>query len=194
MANAMLPKNISTPRGLYLQKIVSAASATDLAGWPMLNKDDYALVGGLIVLYSYIDLNLRRIIEVFDHAGLLTEPWRSKADKLDGSEVAAAIQSLKCWDDEGRNALKQIEELRGARNLVAHFTIRRFPSDDAFICIAKSARAYKRQFGRAPAVGEILTAVVDCQQLRDTLKHVEHVQNWLAKAAPKLEQHLSPRP
>jgi hypothetical protein len=190
----MLPKNVETPRGLYLQQIVSAAAATDLAGWPMLNKDDYALVGGLIVLYSYIDLNLRRIIEVFNHAGLLTDPWRNKVDNLDAKDVAAAIQSLQCWDDEGRNALKEIEELRGARNLMAHFTIRRFPTEDAFICIAKSARDYKRQFGRDPAIGEILTAVVDCQQLRDTLKHVEYVQNWLAKAAPKLEQHLSPRP
>lgn len=190
----MLPKSVETPRGLYLQQIASAAAATDLSGWPMLNKDDYAFVGGLIVLYSYIDLNLRRIIEVFNHAGLLADPLRSKADNLDAKEVAVAIQSLKCWDDEGRKTLKEIEELRGARNLMAHFTIRRFPTEDAFICIAKSARDYKRQFGRDPAAGEILTAVVDCQQLRDTLKHVEHVQNWLAKATPNLEQHLSPRP
>jgi hypothetical protein len=190
----MLPKSVETPRGLYLQQIVSAAAATDPAGWPMLNKDDYVIVGGLVVLYSYIDLDLRRILEVFNHAGLLADPWRNKLDTLRAANVAAAIQSLNCWDDPGRNALKEIEELRGARNLVAHFTMRRFPSEDAFIFIAKSASDYKRQFGRSPAIGEILTAVVDGQQLRETLKHVQHVQNWLAKATPKLEQQLSPRP
>ncbi len=189
----MLPKNVETPRGRYLQTIVDNASATNFAGWPMLNPTDYVLVGGLIVLYSHIDLDLRRVIEVFHHAGLLEEPWKSKVDKLNVGEVADAIQSLSCWDDEGRKALKKIEEFRGLRNLVAHFAIRRFPSDSAFIFIAKSARDYKRQFGIDPPQGTMLTAVADYEQMRGVLKEVQHVQNWLALATPKLEEHLSPR-
>ena len=74
----MLPKQVETPRGRYLQSIVEKESAKDLAGWPMLNKSDYALVGGLVVLYSYLDFNLRRVLEVFHHAGLLSEPWAKK--------------------------------------------------------------------------------------------------------------------
>jgi len=31
------------------------------------------------------------------------------------------------------------------RNLIAHFAIRRFPNDDAFLFIAKSARDFKKQ-------------------------------------------------
>jgi hypothetical protein len=189
----MLPKNVETPRGLYLQTIVDNASATKLAGWPMLKNTDYVLVGGLVVLYSYIDLNLRRIIEVFHHAGLLMEPWGSKIDKLNAREVADAIQSLSCWHDEDRKALKHIEEMRGLRNMVAHFAIRRFPSDDAFIFIAKSSGDFKRQFGTDPEPGAVLTAIVDCEQIRDVLKRVEHVQNWLALATPNLEKQLSPR-
>src|SRR5262245_10327972 len=57
----MLPKNVETPRGRYLQTIVDNASATNFAGWPMLNQTDYVLVGGLVVLYSHIDLDLRRV-------------------------------------------------------------------------------------------------------------------------------------
>ena len=159
----------------------------------MLNKSDYALVGGLVVLYSYLDFNLRRVLEVFHHAGLLSEPWAKKVDKLYAEEVAEAIQSLTCWDDAGRKALAEIEELRGLRNLVAHFTIRRFPSGDAFIFVAKSARDYKRQFGTDPAPGTAFSAVVDCEQIRTALKHVEYVQNWLAGATPKLEERLSRR-
>ena len=189
----MLPKNVETPRGRYLQTIIENASATNLAGWPMLDKTDYVLVGGLVVLFSYIDLNLRRVIEVFHHAGLLKAPWKSKVAKLNAEEVAAAIQSLSCWDDEGRKALKEIEELRGLRNLVAHFAIRRFPSDDAFIFIAKSPRDFKHQFGSDPEPGAVLTAAADCEQMREALKHVEHVQNWLALATQKLEERLSPR-
>jgi hypothetical protein len=189
----MLPKQVETPRGHYLQSIVEKESASNLAGWPMLAKSDYALVGGLIVLYSYIDFNLRRVVEVFHHAGLLKEPWAKKVDTLNAEQVAEAIQSLTCWDDEGRRALGQIEELRGLRNLVAHFAIRRFPTDDAFIFVAKSARDYKRHFKAEPPPGAVFSAVVDCEQIRAALRHVEHVQNWLAIATPKLEEALSPR-
>ena len=71
----------------------------------MLNKSDYALVGGLVVLYSYLDFNLRRVLEVFHHAGLLSEPWAKKVDKLYAEEVAEAIQLLTCWDDAGRKTV-----------------------------------------------------------------------------------------
>ncbi len=67
--------------------------------------------------------------------------------KLTAPDVAEAIQALPCWDDAGRKALAEIEEMRGFRNLAAHFAIRRFPSDDAFLFVAKSARDFKRQFG-----------------------------------------------
>jgi hypothetical protein len=30
--------------------------------------------------------------------------------------------------------------------------------------------------------------------MRGALKHIEHVQNWLALATAKLEEHLDPRP
>jgi hypothetical protein len=142
-----LPKSQETSRGRYLQDIVEKAVVTDLAGWPMLNEKDYVLVGALVVLFSYIDLNLRRVVDVFDHKGLLGPPWKGKIDNLNASEIAAAIQSLPCWDEPGRRALAEIEELRAVRNLIAHFAIRRFPADDAFIFLAKSAPDYKRQFG-----------------------------------------------
>ncbi len=55
----VLLRSVETPRLRGLQDIVAKSAATDLAGWPMLNNEDYVLVGGIIVLFSYIDLNLR---------------------------------------------------------------------------------------------------------------------------------------
>jgi hypothetical protein len=188
----VLPKNIETPRLRYLQNIVEASAAEDLASFPMLNEKDYVLIGGLIVLFSYIDLNLRRVVEVYDHAGLLLDPWRGRTGKLDASEVAAAIQSMACWDPPGRDALASLEELRSVRNLIAHFAIRRFPNDDAFLFIAKSARDFKKQFGTDPKPGALLTAVAEVEQTKRALRHIEHVQNWLASATKKLEDDLSP--
>jgi hypothetical protein len=176
-----------------LQDIVEKSAATDLAGWPMLNEKDYVLVGALVVLFSYIDLNLRRVVEVFDQAELLSPQWQGKTANLNAAKVAEVIQSLACWDEAGRRALAKIEELRSFRNLVAHFAVRRFPADDAFLFLAKSASDFKRQFGVDPRPGALLTAVADCEQMRGALKHIEHVQNWLATATPKLEENLAPR-
>jgi hypothetical protein len=188
-----LPKSTETPRTRYLQDIVTAASATDLAGWPMLNEKDYALVGAFIVLFSYIDFNLRRVIEIFDKTGRLNAPWKGKTGNLNAVEVAAGIQSLDYWDEAGRKALNDVEELRKFRNLVAHFAVRRFPADEAFVFLAKSTRDFKQQFGADPEPGAALSAIVDRDQMRGALRHVEHVQNWLATLTAKLEAHLDPR-
>ena len=83
-----------------------------------------------------------------------------------------------------------MEELRKFRNLVAHFAVRRFPDDDAFLFVAKSRRDFKRVFGADPPPGAALTSVADCAQVRNALKHVEHVQNWLAHSTANLERHL----
>jgi hypothetical protein len=74
----MLPPSIETPRGRELQNILDRNQAGEWADWPTLTREDYALVGGIVVLYSYIDLNLRRIAEVMDHAGAIKPPWKSK--------------------------------------------------------------------------------------------------------------------
>jgi hypothetical protein len=86
-----------------------------------------------------------------------------------------------------------MEEFRYFRNLIAHFAIRRFPADDAFVFVAKSARDFKRVFGADPNPGAMLTAVADCEQIRGALNRIEHVQNWLATATPIIEEDLAPR-
>jgi hypothetical protein len=46
-----------------LQDIVEAASAEDVSNWPMLNAKDCELIGAYIVLFSYIEFNIRRVAE-----------------------------------------------------------------------------------------------------------------------------------
>lgn len=190
----MLPKSIETPRGLYLKAIADKACAKPdgLNDWPMLTKDDYVLVGGIVCMYSYVDMNLRRILEVFDRLSILGEPWKGKSSKLSAPEVAAAVRTLPCWGERERNALTELENGRLFRNLVAHFAIRRFPNDDAFLFLAKSARDYKKVFGEEPPLGALLTAYADCEPMRSALRRVEDIQNWIGTVAPKLENGLLP--
>jgi hypothetical protein len=192
-----LPKNVETPRGLELQAKLKTAMAADqsLKDWPMPTKDDYVVIGGVIVLFSYAEFNLRRLAEAFDHAGLLPDPWKGRARVLDIGQVDKAVQADPVWSGPADvEALKTLADLRRLRNLVAHFVVRRFPSDEAFLFIAKNAKDYEREFGAKPAPGVSMTAVVEREQVVNALRHIEHIQNWLAQVAPEFEKRLFPAP
>jgi hypothetical protein len=178
----MLPPSVETPRGRYLQNILNNTQQSEWADWPMLTREDYVLVGNVVVLYSYIDLNLRRIAEVTDHAGIMQPPWSGKIEKLNIVDTETALLTLD-WSDENRGALKKISMFRGLRNMLAHFVLRRFPTEDAFVCLASSARDFERQLGVKPERGILLTAVLDVPHIKAAIKHIEDVQLWLAKAA-----------
>lgn len=188
----MLPPPTDTPRLRELSAIVNAATSEDLSGWPMLNEKDYVLIGVVVVLYSYIDLNLRRIIEAFHHAGKLDEQWSQRPENLHSDKVAEAVFSLPCWNEGERSQLKEVEKLRGFRNLIAHFAPRRFPADDAFLFLTKSAKDYKRVYGSLPEPGGVMTAIVSREQICDAIRFIEIVQNWLAVATSRLETELLP--
>ena len=62
-----LPSSIETERNRYLMDLVRNASEP-VIDWPAPNRDDVVLIGKIVMLYSYIDFNLRRMIELLDHA------------------------------------------------------------------------------------------------------------------------------
>jgi hypothetical protein len=113
----MLPKSTTTERGLQLQAVVSAATPEELSQWPMLRGDDYSLIGGYIVLYSYIDFNLRRIVEAIDEVGEM--PFaQGNAGNLTITDVEKAIQAIpELNTGPNKIAFERIVELRGLRNL-----------------------------------------------------------------------------
>ena len=52
--------------GEYLQGVVAKTRETGLVNWPQLTKNDYKLFREFIEVYSFIDFNLRRFMEVLD--------------------------------------------------------------------------------------------------------------------------------
>ena len=183
----MLPRSKPTPRTLELQAIVDASSAEMFAQWPIPTRDDFLLIGIYIVLFSYIDLNLRRMVEVFELADALPHPIKGKVANLTIVDVQKILQAMPDTSEQNRIAFENIVEFRGMRNLMAHFAIKRFPTDDAFVFLTKSARDYKREFGRDPKPGVLLTAVVEVQQIRAVIPTIEALSGWLSQATTEIE-------
>jgi hypothetical protein len=189
-----LPKHTETPRLRHLQNIVDAATDAGWADWPMLKESDYTQFGKIIVLFNYIDVSIRRIVEAAGNADHLGDTWKGRVRKLNITEEEEAVLSLD-WSDPNRMALNQIVERRRLRNMIAHFAVRRFPNDDALLFFTKSDRDFKRLYGKDPEPGTIMTAILECKQLNDGFRHVHELQLWITRAAPEAEllfQKLKP--
>jgi hypothetical protein len=113
-------------------------------------------------------------------------PWKGKSARLTIEQTEQAVKSLD-WSDANQGALAKISKFRGLRNMLAHFVLRRFPKEDAFVCAAISARDYEKQLGVKPVPGAVLTAVLDHDQVKEAVKHIEHVQLWLARVTSEFE-------
>jgi hypothetical protein len=185
------PKNTDTERGRYLQSILSR-SGESVISWQMPIERDFLIVGVIVATYSYIDFHLKRLAEMLDHSGRPGPPWKGKTNEINIAKIAKAVQSAN-WDPKNLDALRQIEEFRGTRNLLAHCAIKRFPHDDALAFLFKSARDYKDHFGVAPPFGITMTAVADCSQLVAIAHEVENLQAWLSTATLQAEILYQPR-
>jgi len=188
----MLPKSIKTERTQYLQDVLNKFAPESLNTWPAPTKEDYQTIGMIIVFFGYIDYNLRSLLEILDHTGKVDDKWKGKTANLTMADAATAVQSSPIWPEEALNALKEIELLRGLRNLMAHFMVRRFPNDDALVFVAKSTRDFKQQFNTLPELGQSLNAVMDGPQIQIYLKRIETLQKWISTASPALEKTLMP--
>jgi hypothetical protein len=114
----MLPANVDTPRGRHLQELARRASQSGRSDWPMPTHNDYVLVGAIVVLYSHMDVNLRRIADLADDNNMLRRPWKGKTAKLTMTDIEKAVMSLD-WsagnDSEVSGAAKHACTFHGAQ-------------------------------------------------------------------------------
>ena len=105
-----------------LETIVARTPREKLMDFPVLEPADHQLIGAFIQEFNYIDFNLRRAIEAFAHAKLLSKDAARKYPKIHSSEVAATVQdAVKAMDPavediaDTTHILWIIERRRGIR-------------------------------------------------------------------------------
>jgi hypothetical protein len=184
-----LPKSTETERTRYLQNLVNS-SPDAIINWPVPTRDDHVLVGRFVMLYSYIDFDLRRMIEVLDHANKLPAKRAGKSAEMSIGDVETMLETMPDTSQANAAAFGRIREFRKLRNLVAHFAIKRFPNEDALVFITKSASDYKRVLGKEPDPGVVMTGSMDLQQIRNVCGEVERLVSWLCQATHDLENRF----
>lgn len=151
--------------------------------WPKLTVEDHALVGRVMNIYSFIEINLRRLVESWDDVALLP---KGRIKDLPLGKIEELAQTVLPWPEQNLDALKRMASLRMFRNLVAHFGILRFPNDDAFLFIAKSEADYKKQMGEESNEDTMLIAVLDGPILPGVVEELEGLLGWLATATAQI--------
>jgi hypothetical protein len=108
-----LPASVETERNRYLLGLVKSASEP-IINWPAPNKEDVILIGKIILLYSYIDFNLRRMIEVLEHAKALPTAWLGKTAKMHLSDIETVLETATDISPDNALALRRIKEFSEA--------------------------------------------------------------------------------
>jgi hypothetical protein len=182
-----LPENRVTPRGLQLMQILNGAAGDVTQQWPNPTKDDLALFGGIIVMYSLMDFNLRRFVEILDHDDILPAAWKGRSGRMPVGDIETVLETMPEMSAPNVMAIQRIRENRKLRNLLAHFAVRRFPTEDAFVFVTKSAADYKRILGTEGTPGVVMASVADAQQLRDVFKMLDGLMVWVGQATKQIE-------
>jgi hypothetical protein len=185
-----LPLSTETERTLHLRGLADAAGGEDVMSWPKPTDDDLLLFARIIGFYSAIDFALRYVVDIMDRNGMLLPPWAGKTAKLNMYKVTKAIRSSQVWNEGHAFGFEEIELHRRARNLVAHFVIRRFPTEDAFIFMTMSASDFEQVYGVLPRPDSMLFGVTDAAQMRGIIPVLQGLASWCSKLPGNLSQPL----
>ncbi len=160
-----LPPENRTPRMEMLETIVARIPREKLMDFPVLEPEDHQLIGAFIQEFNYMDFNLRRAIETFAHAKLLSKGAAKRYPNIHSSEVAIIVQdAVKAMDPA-------VED-----NLLGHWAARRIPGEDAVVLLSKDENDAKRTGGRCLASGNIKQAVLDLADLRRVFEQIVPIE------------------
>jgi hypothetical protein len=149
-----LPKENRTDKVTTVEAAIGKMSSQELGALPNLDAEDFKIFGTLIQHFAFIDLNLRRALEIFQMAKMLPEnAAKQYPDLQDAALTDAVIEVVKGMDAKAEGTdvsltwLDVISKCRGYRNLVGHFAAKRFPNADVYVFASKSDRGARKVLG-----------------------------------------------
>lgn len=175
-----LPRENRTAKVIAVEAAIKKMSPQELAALPGLDGEDFKVFGTLIQHFCFIDLNLRRALELF---AISKKSAANRYQDLPDSKLSEAlIEIVKGMDAKVEDiptaltCLEGISKTRGCRNLVGHFAGKRFPSQDVYVFASKSDRDARKVLGRGLAAHRVHTAVAGRSESLEMTKSVEQAQ------------------
>jgi len=192
-----LPREIRTAKVIEVNEAIKKMSPQELSELPGLDEDDFATFGALIQHFCFIDLNLRRALEIFAIAKMLPKSAVKRYPDLPDSELTEVlVEIVKRMDatvediQTASTFLDGISKTRKNRNLVGHFAGKRFPNEDVYVFVSKSDKD-ARKAGIGLRLGHVHIAVVGRSEFSAMTESVGRLQLWLANKYQEWELRYS---
>jgi hypothetical protein len=160
-----------------------------------LRESDFALMGRLIQLYCYSDLNARRIIDALRHA--LIGPEARYASRLQDAQVFPKLREIvaELWESNLKEGILKaadtVEMHRIHRHNFAHWAARRVGNEDALVLFTKNAREAERRDGEAQEPDELKYGIFPLATFGRELEKLDGHAKYLAEAAVHVERHFA---
>jgi hypothetical protein len=189
-----LPRENRTPKVTEIDDAIQKMSPQELSALPSLDNDDFTVLGAFIQHFCFIDLNLRRALEVFAMAQMLPGSVTKRYPNLLDSELASVLLDIvKTMDTtvedipRALDFLEGISKTRAIRNLVGHFAGKRFSNKDVYVFVSKSDKDARR-VGVSLRAGHVHTVVVGRSEFLAMTDTIAQAQLWLGQKYQEWEQ------
>lgn len=184
----MLPPEHLTEEAEALRAKLAGAPEDALANYPHPTPQDLFLIGAYIQSYAFVDMNLRRCIEVFANADMLAPALKKRVPKLPDGQLVSTVRPIVAAMDptlenveDSLQRLDELQELRAYRNLFAHWAVRRVPDADALVFLTKSERDARQTTGQGLALGELATCHIYASDLQTLHEKLRPQDIWIAR-------------
>lgn len=181
-----LPDEISNEKVAAISEKLAKMSSEEIGALPELEGTDFRCFGRLIQCFCFIDLNLRRALEIFELAGKLPDKWKKDYPKISDAALTEALSDIvRSLDpktepvEETLTWLTAISKFRGFRNLAGHAAAKRYPDEDVFIFANKNTGDAKKAGQTLPKHG-FMFSVVGRAEFFDMVQAAVDSQKWLS--------------
>jgi len=183
-----LPKQVDAAKVQAVNEALARMSPQELDALPPLDADDLRLFGAISQHYCFLDLNLRRALEIMRMAERLPpEHVKKYPDYSDASLTEVLRGSVEKVDAEVENLeeflfrLEEIGRCRSYRNLLNHFAGMRYPGEDVYVFVSRSDRDWRKVRGRNLADHHVYLIVAGRSELFQLEALLNEHQAWLSK-------------
>lgn len=167
-----------------LQSLRAYFETLELPDLLPLEREDMFLIGAFVQVFNFIELDLRRSIEAFCAAGLITPKKQFHTSEL-VELVKNAVSQLDRVAPELSDTLGKLDEIefrRPFRNLLAHWAARRVPGHDAIVLLSMDKKDAKAALGvQTVTKDHCAYSLLMLPDLRGLLVHISTYDEWLAK-------------
>lgn len=180
-----LPKPNETTETNRPQAFVQQRTPEELGRFPILRRSDMQLIGTYIQIYNYIDMHLRRCIEIFARRDMLSANFGKKYTRIPASKLTSTLRpiflAMPSTEEDVAVAILHFDNIdvgRPLRHLLAHWAARKIPNEDAIVLLTKY-EPDAEQIGIQLNPYGAATAILHMQDIRERIEVIGSYENWL---------------